>query len=248
MTSLLASEFRRFHSRRLVVLLTGLSLLGIAVTGLIVSTAHEFALEGLPEVLMGTSVILISIGWVLGASAIGADWHTGHMTTILTWEPRRGRVMAAKTLASLLSVFALTFVLQALLGAALSVAAEVRGSTAGADAAWLAETAGVGFRVSLLSAVFAGFGFALASIGRNSAVALGVGFGYLVIVENLVRGLRPRWMPWLLTENSALFIIDLPGDFPLLGRTTVEAGVYLCAVTAGLLLAATAVFRVRDVN
>lgn len=245
---LLPSELRRFRSRRLLLVLTGLSVLAIAVAGVIVSTTQEFALEGLPEVLMGTSLILISVGWVLGASAIGAEWHSGHMTTILTWEPRRGRVIAAKAFACLASVFVLTFALQMLLGAVLSIAAEVRGSTAGVDLAWLTETAGVAFRVSLLSAVFAGFGFGLASIGRNSAVALGVGFGYLVIVENLVRGLRPRWMPWLLTENSALFIVDLPGDFPLLGRSTVEAGIYLCALTAVLLLAAAGLFRVRDVN
>jgi ABC-type transport system involved in multi-copper enzyme maturation permease subunit len=250
MIDLVASEFRRFRSRRVLVLLTGLSLAAIVVTGVIVSSSlhNGFVLDGLPEVLMGTSVILISIGWILGASAIGADWHTGHMTTILTWEPRRGRVIGAKALASLVSVLVLTLTLQVLLGAALSIGAELRGSTAGADAAWLAETAGVAFRVSLLSSVFAGFGFALASIGRNTAVALGVGFGYLVIVENLVRGLRPRWIPWLLTENSALFIVDLPGDFPLLGRSTVEAGIYLAAVAAALLLAAGGLFRARDVN
>jgi ABC-type transport system involved in multi-copper enzyme maturation permease subunit len=248
MIGFLASEFRRFRSRRLVWVLTGLSVLAIAVSGVIVSTTQEFALEGLPEVLMGTSLIFISIGWVVGASAIGAEWHTGHMTTILTWEPRRGRVIGAKAIACLASVFVLSFALQILLGAVLSFAAQVRGSTVGVDLAWLTETAGVAFRVSLLAAVFAGFGFGLASIGRNSAVALGVGFGYLVIVENLVRGLRPRWMPWLLTENAALFIIDLPGDFPLLGRSTVDAGIYLCAVTAVLLLAAAGLFRVRDVN
>lgn len=248
MTDLLASELRRFRSRRLVLVLTGLSVLAIAATGAIVATSQRFALEGLPEVLMGTSLVLISMGWVLGASAIGAEWHTGHVTTILMWEPRRGRVIWAKAIACLVCVFVLAFALQILLGAALAAAAAAGGSTVGADAAWLAETAGVAFRASLLAAVFAGFGFGLASIGRNAAVALGVGFGYLVIVENLVRGLRPRWMPWLLTENAALFIVDLPGDFPLLGRSTADAGIYLSAVTALLLLAAAGLFWFRDVN
>jgi ABC-type transport system involved in multi-copper enzyme maturation permease subunit len=248
MSRLLASEFRRFRSRRLVKALVALELLAIVATGVIVVLTQEYDLVGLPDVLMGTSLVLVSVGWILGASAIGADWHAGHVTTILTWEPRRSRVMLAKIAASLASVFVVSLVIQALLGAALAVAAAGAGSTAGADAAWLAESAGVALRVALLSTICAGFGFGLASSGRNTAVALGVGFGYLVIVENLVRGLRPQWTPWLLTDNAGLFIVDSPIDFPLLARSTVGAGLYLAAVGAVLLLVASGLFRTRDVN
>ena len=248
MSRLLASEFRRFRSRRLVKALVALELLAIVATGVIVVLTQEYDLVGLPDVLMGTSLVLVSVAWMLGASAIGADWHAGHVTTILTWEPRRGRVMLAKIAASLASVFVVSLVIQALLGAALAAAAAGAGSTAGADAAWLAESAGVALRVALLSTIFAGFGFGLASAGRNTAVALGVGFGYLVIVENLVRGLRPQWTPWLLTENAGLFIVDSPIDFPLLARSTVGAGLYLAAVGTALLLVASGLFRTRDVN
>jgi ABC-type transport system involved in multi-copper enzyme maturation permease subunit len=248
MSRLLASEFRRFRSRRLVNALVALELLAIVATGVIVLLTQEYDLVGLPDVLMGTSLVMVSVAWILGASSIGADWHAGHVTTILTWEPRRGRVMLAKIAASLTSVFVVSLVIQALLGGALAVAAAGAGSTAGADAAWLAESAGVALRVALLSTIFAGFGFGLASAGRNTAVALGVGFGYLVIVENLVRGLRPQWTPWLLTDNAGLFILDSPIDFPLLARSTVGAGLYLAAVGAVLLLAATGLFRTRDVN
>jgi ABC-type transport system involved in multi-copper enzyme maturation permease subunit len=248
MSRLLASELRRFRSRRLVKALVALELLAIVATGVIVVLTQEYDLVGLPDVLMGTSLVLVSVAWILGASAIGADWHAGHVTTILTWEPRRARVMLAKIAASLTSVFVVSLVIQALLGAALAVAAAGAGSTAGADATWLAESAGVALRVALLSTIFAGFGFGLASAGRNTAVALGVGFGYLVIVENLVRGLRPQWTPWLLTENAGLFIVDSPIDFPLLARSTVGAGLYLAAVGAVLLLAASGLFRTRDVN
>jgi len=248
MSRLLASELRRFRSRRLVKALVALELLAIVATGVIVLLTQEYDLVGLPDVLMGTSLVLVSVAWILGASAIGADWHAGHVTTILTWEPRRGRVMLAKIVASLTSVFVVSLTIQALLGAALAVAAAGAGSTTGADAAWLAESAGVALRVALLSTIFAGFGFGLASAGRNTAVALGVGFGYLVIVENLVRGLRPQWTPWLLTDNAGLFIVDSPIDFPMLGRSTVGAGLYLAAVGAVLLLAASGLFRTRDVN
>jgi len=248
MSRLLASEFRRFRSRRLVKALVALELLAIVATCVIVLLTQEYDLVGLPDVLMGTSLVLVSVAWILGASAIGADWHAGHVTTILTWEPRRGRVMLVKIAASLTSVFVMSLVIQALLGAALAAAAAGAGSTAGADAAWLAESAGVALRVALLSTIFAGFGFGLASAGRNTAVALGVGFGYLVIVENLVRGLRPQWTPWLLTDNAGLFIVDSPIDFALLGRSTVGAGLYLAAVGALLMLAASGLFRTRDVS
>ncbi len=148
MTGLLASEFRRFRSRRLVKVLVGLELLAIVATGVIVFLTQEYALVGLPDVLMGTSLVLVSVGWMLGASAIGADWHAGHLTTILTWEPRRGRVLFAKIAAALTGVFVLSLVIQALLGVALAAAAAGAGSTAGADSAWLAESGGVALRVA----------------------------------------------------------------------------------------------------
>jgi len=247
MIALLASELRRFRSRRLVKVLTGLEVLAIVVAGVIVFLTQEYDLASFPNALQGSSLILLSVGWMLGASAIGADWHAGHLTTILTWEPRRGRVILAKIVASLAGVLVLSLAVQALLGIALAIDAAGRGSTAGTDAAWLAESAAVAVRVALLSTIFAGFGFALAAAGRNTAVALGAGFAYLVIVENLVRGLRPEWAPWLLTDNAALFIIGRT-DFNLPGRSVVESGVYLAAVGVALLLGAAGLFRVRDVT
>jgi hypothetical protein len=248
MIALLASEFRRFRSRRLVKVLLGLELLAIVGAGVIVYFTQEYELSALPNALKGASLVLLSVGWMVGASAIGAEWHSGHLTTILTWEPRRWRVMAAKIVASLAGVFVISLVVQALLGVALAIDAAGTGSTAGADGAWLAESAGVALRVGVLSTLFAGFGFALAAAGRNTAVALGVGFGYLVIVENLVRGLRPEWAPWLLSDNAAAFLIGSSVDFPLGGRTPGQAGLYLAAWALVLLLGASGVFRARDVT
>jgi hypothetical protein len=248
MTALLASELRRFRSRRLVKVLVVLELLAIVVIGTIVALTQEYRLASFPNVLMGTSLVLLSVGWMLGASAIGAEWHSGHVTTILTWEPRRGRVMLAKVVASLTTVFVVSLGVQGFLGVVLAIVGATTGSTTGVDAAWLRDSTAVAFRVALLSSIFAGFGFALAEAGRNTAVALGVGFGYLVIVENLVRGLRPEWTPWLLTDNAGMFIIGSQLDFPLLGRTTVEAGLYLTTVAAVLLVVAAFVFRARDVT
>lgn len=248
MRGLLASEFLRFRSRRLVRIVAALVVLGIVVAGGIVFATQSYDLVTLPEVFLGTSFVFVILGWLFGASFVGAEWHAGTVTTLLTWEPRRTRVIVAKVTATVVSVFVLTLVLQLVLGGVLAVDAAAQGSTVGADGAWAAEAAGVALRVALVSCIFAGVGFGIASIGRNTAAALGVGFGYIVIVENLVRGLRPAWSPWLLTENAGLFLIGDPADFPNLDRSAVEAGIYLAAVAMLLLVAAAAQFRVRDVT
>jgi ABC-type transport system involved in multi-copper enzyme maturation permease subunit len=248
MSALLATELLRFWSRRLVRVVAALVILGIVVAGVIVFATQSYDLATLPEVFLGTSFVFVILGWLFGASFVGAEWHAGTVTTLLTWEPRRTRVIVAKATAGVVSVFVLTVLLQLVLGAVLTVDAATQGSTAGADVTWAAEAAVVGLRVALVSSIFAGVGFGIASIGRNTAAALGVGFGYIVIVENLVRGLRPAWAPWLLTENTGLFLIGDPADFPQLHRSVVGAGIYLAAVATLLLVAAASQFRVRDVT
>lgn len=243
---LFAAEFRRFAARLLVRVVTGLLLLAIVVTTVIVLVRAEYELHTLPDVLMGTSLVLVIVGWVFGASFVGAEWHAGTITTLLTWEPRRGRVMTAKVVAALVSVFLVTMAIQGLLAAGLTIDAVAAGSTAGVDTGTFTSAAGVAVRVALLSTFFAGFGFGLASIGRNTAAALGVGFGYIVIVENVVRGFRPGWAGWLLTDNAGLFVIGDPSDFAI-GRSTVGAGIYLAAMALLIVVAAAAVFRARDI-
>jgi hypothetical protein len=51
-------------------------------------------------------------------------------------------------------------------------------------------------------------GASIATIGRNTAAALGIAFGYLAIVEPAIRGLRPSWSPWLLGDNSVVVITN----------------------------------------
>jgi ABC-2 type transport system permease protein len=245
---LLASEFRRFRSRRLVRAVAGLVVLAIVVAGTIVFTTQEYDLATLPDVLLGTSFVFVIVGWLLGASFVGAEWHAGTVTTLLTWEPRRTRVIVAKVTAAVVSMFVLSLGLQLLLGGVLAADAAARGSTVGVDGSWGLDVLGVGVRVAILASIFTGVGFGIASIGRNTAAALGVGFGYVVVVENLVRGLRPVWTPWLLTENAGLFLVGDAADFPLLSRSPLGAALYLAAVASLLLLAAGALFRGRDVT
>ena len=248
MNGLLAAELRRFWSRRLLWVLVVLELLGIAFGGGIAFWNVRFELTSLPDVFLGTSLIVTIVGWVLGASFIGAEWHAGTVTTLLTWETRRDRVIAAKIIAAIASIFVLSMVIQVLLGGMLAFDAAVRGSTEGVDGAWFVESLGVALRASALGTFGAAVGFAFAAVGRNTAGALGVGFAYFVVVENLVRGFRPRWIEWLVSENASRFLLARSSDLPYLARSTLGAGLYLTTVALLALLFAGVVFRTRDVT
>jgi len=208
---------------------------------------RRFHYEHLPEILVGTSGFAIILGWLLGASLVGAEWHAGTMATLLTWEPRRVRVLAAKLVAAGTLVFALTVVLQLLLGAALLPAGLLRGTTDGIDSDWLRSLSGVGLRVAAVSVVGATLGLSIATLGRNTAAALGIAFGYLAVVENAIRGLRPNWSPWLLGDNIIVVITNQTQNTPLAGRSALEAAALVACYTLALLAAALFAFRRRDI-
>src|SRR5205085_2354119 len=60
-----------------------------------------------------------------------------------------------------------------------------------------ATVAGVVARGTVLAMLGAAMGFALAAIGRNTAVALGVGFAYVVVLENILGSSIAGWRRWL---------------------------------------------------
>lgn len=207
----------------------------------------QFQLTEMNEGWLALGAQLIIVGWLLGASFVGAEWHSGTMTTLLTWEPRRTRVLFAKLVACMALVYLGAVVLELLLTAALLPAAVFRGSTAGTDSAWLAESAGIVGRVGLACSLAAALGFGLATVGRNTAASLGIGFGYLVVVENLIRGFRPQWAPWLLGDNIAAFLDGGAGNV-IPGRSTIESGLTVCVYAAVAVIAAWLSFRRRDVT
>jgi len=120
---------------------------------------RQFHYETLPIILVAMSPVAISLGWLLGASLVGAEWHAGTMATLLTWEPRRLRVLAAKLVAAGALAFTLAVGLQLLLGAALLPAGLLRGTTQGIDSSWMRSLSGVGLRVAGVSVLGAMMGF-----------------------------------------------------------------------------------------
>lgn len=166
----------------------------------------HLAFVDLPAILEGVSSITSILGLVVGASVVAASWQSSTIGTILTWEPRRLRWFAARTLVIAAGVFVMTLVIVAFLSSGLAVASMLRGSTVGIDGAWWFDVLTTSLRVSVAATVSAVIGGAVAAVGRHTAAALGVVFVWTAVLEGLIRGFRPLWSPWLLGDNLVSFL------------------------------------------
>jgi ABC-type transport system involved in multi-copper enzyme maturation permease subunit len=209
---------------------------------------QRFELSGLPDILQGAGILVVIGGLLLGASFAGAEWHAGTMTTLLTWEPRRVRVLAAKAIVSAAAVFVLMVVLLAVFAGALTLVAATRGITDHLGDHFVRSVVGTVLRVAACSSAGALVGLAIAMLARNTAAAVGIGFAYLAVIEGLIRGLRPGWQHYLLADNIAVVVTG--GDAGIMQEpvTFEHAAVTVVVWAAALVFAAAVAFRVRDVN
>ena len=88
-----------------------------------------------PQSLIATiSVLTYLLIVLLGASAVGAEYRAGTVTTILTWEPRRTRLLLARLGAAALVGMLLFVIVHAVFIGGWALGASLNGSTAGRDA------------------------------------------------------------------------------------------------------------------
>lgn len=267
MSRLIEVEIRRYASRRLVRALVATALVVIGVVTVAVYAANE-PLSFAPEVpstddprfltslwpegaesegyLMIPAVLLALFAFVAGASMTGAEWRAGTMTTVLTWEPRRGLLLTAKIVAAGFLAALIAGILTLLFGAAFAPTVLGHGSTVGTDGSWWANAIGGWLRIAATAGLMAILGSALASLGRNATAAIAGGLGWLAVGEALVRVLRPQWSDWLVGENLGAFVTG-GADGGGLVRTAFDAGLTLSLYAGLAALAAVVVFRRRDV-
>ena len=207
----------------------------------------RFKLRTLKGILQGTTGPLVVVAWLIGASVIGSDWQSRTITTVLTWEPRRVRVLLTKASACIVVASAFALLAYALLSAALLPAAYLHGTIAGTGGTWGRSLAGVVLRGTALVAIATAVGFSVASVGRNTAAALGIGFAYFLVIENVVGSLLEDFRRWLLLGNAIVLVSGENSGGEVFGRSVVVAAIYLTVVAVGLLAAATILFRRRDV-
>jgi hypothetical protein len=207
----------------------------------------RFHYSDMPGILEPTSGVWLGLALIIGASFIGAEWHSGNIATTLTWEPRRNRLYLSKAVALSACVFAATIALQLLLSLLLAPVGIFRGTTTGLNGAFWGDMATVMLKASFLAVAIGLLGFGLASIGRNTAAAVGIMFAYTAVVENLVRAVRPQFFGWLLSDNIIVFI---SGEVTMFGekRSSLAAFVTICVYALVPLLAGLSLFKKRDVT
>lgn len=208
----------------------------------------RFIAADMDEIVVGLTVPLAMLALFLGASFMGAEWQKGTMTTTLTWENRRWVVFGSKTLAVIAGSLFLFVFLQAFLALVLLPSALFRGTTEGLDAAWWQDTGATFARCAATAAIAGVVGLSLASLGRNTAAALGIGFGYMVVLENLIRALKPQWQQWLVVDNVGAFVFGDSSTFPGMLHSATSAGLLVFAYAAAVTAIAYAFFRTRDVT
>jgi ABC-type transport system involved in multi-copper enzyme maturation permease subunit len=217
-------------------------------------------LGDIPDVIQHTGTFTVLLGVVLGASLMGADWGAGTMTTLLTWEPRRIRVLLTRALVAAIVIASLTLVLQAFLVGGFRLAVALRGTNLGSPTGLLGDAIQTVLRVSAMSVALGLVAMAVATIGRSTVAAVGVLFGYLVLFEGVIAGFRPSIQDRLLVRAAGVVISQQPiydtsrENFgalaykqpPLLGiyEAWIVAAVYVVVLMVLALLA----FRTRDVN
>ena len=222
----------------------------------------DFAASGFDGALTFAGIGAV-VAALVGATWIGAEWSTRSLVALLFWVPRRMQVMAAKLVvlvgaAALIGVVAQVgwLGMSGILRTFVGLDADLP------DGFWsdLLQTQARGVLLTVIAALLA---FGLTNLVRNTGAALGIGFVYLVIVETLVRAIRPMWQQWLLSSNALGLVqnggytITVYGDQPdatgmvetteyYLGH--LQAGVYLGLVTLAVVAVGAVLFAKRDIH
>lgn len=187
---------------------------------------------------------------VVAVAGIGAEWAAGTFASLLLWEPRRRRVLAAKLGAVMVIGAAVTAVSALAYLAGAWLIAATRGSLAGSVGRATNHALQNGGRGVVAAALLSLIMGSIAVLLRSTAGALGIVAIYTVGAENVLRALKPQWARWELGPNVVALItgrVRLPTSSPTISPDESFSGPPLWTLSAGrafsylLILAAVAV-------
>lgn len=266
--SLLKTEMDRALRRRAVRALILIAALGCVVAGVIAFASSagktlaqlQVGDEGHPAVMtdwwiadanegfLAIAMFFLFLGGFFGGATVaGGEWRAGTVTTLLTWEPRRLRLHGARTASAAILAFVISFALQALFLASFLPAVFVNGTTGGVDGSFWVGLAVVMVRTSVLTAGAAMLAIALATVGRNTAFAVITMFAWLIVVEGLIRALRPALARWLWSENLATVMTWAQLETADFARGPIVAAATLLAYCSVIVVLAAVSFDRRDI-
>lgn len=127
--------------------------------------------------------MLALFAFIVGASYVGAEWNSGGMTNLLLWRPKRLSVLLTKLGVLLGSLLGISVVLGALWTAAFWLIGKYDGATGKMTQGVWESLALDGVRSIGLVLAAGAVAFGLASLGRHTAMALGVAVAVGVISE-----------------------------------------------------------------
>lgn len=218
---LFKADTKRFYARRMTMLfplaLAALMIGGIVIAYFVIENDDSTSLDFVNDIAGGaeaTSILgpvaqlLPVMAFVIGASFIGADVKTGMLEQILTWEPRRPRIVGVRSVAAFIN----TGIIAALLAVffvgllfALTIASSA-GTTDGTTGELWANIGASVIRTGLACGLFAVIGVGITLLVWNSVGSI-VGFLiYWFILESfLISTFLPKVAVWLPITNATSF-------------------------------------------
>lgn len=163
---------------------------------------------------LGVVAVLAALLFLLGTTFVGHDWNTGSMSNQLLFEPRRGRIWAAKAIAVALVSFLVAVVVSSAYWLALYAVMGARDLTV-ADGGLL-DSLAYGVRGAAFASAAAVGGLALTMLFRSTVATVGVLF-VVTVAGGLLIGvldLGERWQPGrnvsAIVKNGTQYWVEVP--------------------------------------
>lgn len=242
------AEVRRFTQPRGLrfVLVSCLALVGLV---LVVQAARGQQLslyDDLSGALTGTGTALVFLAVGAGASAVAKEHSSGALVMLLTWEPRRGRVVLGKAFAIGVGSGLAALVVASALASGLAITSAVSGGTS-LDGPWTtSHLAQIGWLC--LGTAAAGFvGATVTFITRSAAITLGLFVLLYLLGERAVHALASDAAEW---GPASLIVRLASGADGLFGLHLATSTAMWRALLwlAALVTLSIVVFRVREVR
>jgi ABC-2 type transport system permease protein len=251
-TDLFAADLQRVQWRPMTRVIGGFGVAVVAAMGLIMflyTAHHPFATRADLRGAMADAVLPLAFAcYTLGASALGADYTSRALTTLLTWEPRRRLVLASRAGACALVSAGLTAIILLALIVALLPTAIVHGNGGVLDGAWYLSMAAMMLRCVFFTAAVSIIGVSAAAIGRSTTAAVIGIVLYFVLIEYTAVQATPSFSRWLLFTDATSWVGYHTTMGAPAGHTIVTGGLLVVGATAALGAFAAVTFERRDVT